>query len=188
MYKRAGKRLVDILLGGTALIGLSPVLALVALAILIEDGSPVIFRQKRVGRCGTTFTLLKFRSMPVNTPNMPSSKARALKVTKVGTLIRRTNLDELPQLINIIRGDMSLVGPRPALPNQEHVNHLRKHSRADLCKPGLTGLAQVNAFTDMTDDEKCEWDQLYSANVSLVNDLGIMIRTVGYLLKPPPIY
>jgi O-antigen biosynthesis protein WbqP len=188
MYQRVGKRILDIAISLCALLLLWPVLLLIALVIRFEDGGPALFRQKRVGKHGGTFDFLKFRSMPVNTANVPSHLAKQLRVTRVGRILRRTNLDELPQLFNILRGDMSLVGPRPALPQQEDVCSLRHQSGADQCLPGLTGLAQVNSFDGMTAEQKVAWDTRYARMLTLRTDLTILLRTFAYVLKPPPTY
>jgi len=118
MYSSYGKRLLDIVLAAIALLILSPLMLLTALAIYLEDGASPLFRQQRVGQEGKLFELLKFRSMGVNAAQVPSAQANSLTITRIGQFIRRTNIDELPQLINILRGDMSIVGPRPALPSQ----------------------------------------------------------------------
>jgi len=189
MYRRFGKRILDILLSCLALAILSPVLLVVALAIRLEDGGPALFRQQRVGRWGKPFVLFKFRSMPVNTVNVPSAQAAsAVKITRVGAFIRRTNIDELPQLINILRGDMSIVGPRPALATQEELCALREKLGVYRCAPGLTGLAQVNSYDGMPDTEKATWDAEYCRNVTFWTDIVIILRTFVYLLKPPPTY
>src|SRR5262245_52846439 len=112
MYRNVFKRVVDFTLSLIALILLSPLLVVVSVAIYLEDRGRVIFRQKRVGANGTTFEVLKFRSMPIDTGELESAHAHALPITRVGRYIRRTNIDELPQLINVLRGSMSLVGPR----------------------------------------------------------------------------
>lgn len=188
LYERAGKRALDILLAGGALLALSPLLAAVAAAIRLHDRGPAIFRQNRIGRDGVTFTLLKFRSMPVNTGDLTSDAARHVKVTPVGRVIRRTNIDELPQLINILLGNMSIVGPRPAIMSQRELVELRRDSGALRCTPGLTGLAQINAYDGMPVGEKARWDAEYARSVSLSQDLRIIARTVGYLKNPPPTY
>ena len=188
MYSRWGKRLLDVLLSGAALLTLSPLILLAALAIRLEDGGPALFRQKRVGRNREPFTVLKFRSMPVNTGDVPSAEAGAARITRVGGLISRTNIDELPQLINILRGDMSVVGPRPALAQQEELCAMREAKGALRCKPGLTGLAQINSYDGMPDREKATWDAQYCAAVSLIGDVKIILGTFRYLLKPPPVY
>jgi lipopolysaccharide/colanic/teichoic acid biosynthesis glycosyltransferase len=188
MYRRFGKRALDIILSGAALLLLSPLMLLVALAIRLEDGGPALFRQERVGRNRKPFRVLKFRSMPVNTGDIPSAQASTVKITRVGVFIRRTNLDELPQLINIFQGDMSIVGPRPALARQAELCALREAQGALRCKPGLTGLAQINSYDGMPETEKAAWDALYCAHVTLVGDVKIILGTFGYLLKPPPVY
>lgn len=188
MYHRFGKRFLDIALAGITLILLSPVMLLTALAIRIEDGAPALFRQKRVGRNGQLFEFLKFRSMPISSGNVPSNEARSLRVTKVGMVIRRTNIDELPQLINILRGDMSIVGPRPALPVQTRLCELRKVNGSLSSTPGLTGLAQVNSYDNMSETEKARWDLSYTSKISFTRDLGIILRTFRYLAGRPPVY
>lgn len=187
-YVRSLKRVIDIFVAGGALVVLSPVMMCVAAAIILADGRPILFRQERVGRDSRPFTFLKFRSMAKDTVDRPSAEASQLVVTRVGRVIRRLNLDELPQLVNILRGDMSLVGPRPALPTQDRLCRLRAAAGVFACPPGLTGLAQVNAYDDMPEEEKADWDKRYVAGVSLWLDLRIILRTFFYLLRPPPTY
>lgn len=188
MYRRSGKRALDVLLSGLAILVTLPLMAVVAAAIRLEDGGGALFRQERVGRCGKVFTLLKFRSMPPNTQNIPSAHTATTKITLVGRFIRRTNIDELAQLVNVLRGEMSLVGPRPALASQTALCEMREKSGAMRCAPGLTGLAQVNSYDGMTDAEKAGWDAQYAATVSCLGDLRIIGSTFRYLLKPPPVY
>jgi len=188
MYARLGKRLLDILMAGSALVLLSPLLALTGGLIRIEDGPPVIYRQKRPGRNGQPFTILKFRSMPDDAPEAPSASMGTAQVTRVGRVIRRLNVDELPQLFNILRGDMSLVGPRPPLNSQEDLIDLRRVGGAYLLRPGLTGLAQVNAYDGMTAEAKAHLDNLYAKQVTFRSDLDIIARTVLFLFRPPPTY
>lgn len=188
MYRRFGKRLVDIALAAAALLALLPLLALVAIIIKVEDGGSVIFRQRRIGRGMQPFMLLKFRSMRENVGDVPSERARTLPITRIGKLIRRTNIDELPQLVNILRGDMSVVGPRPALPSQTELIALREANGAFTVRPGLTGLAQVNAYDNMPACHKAEFDGTYAARITLWGDMGIILRTFVYLTKPPPTY
>jgi lipopolysaccharide/colanic/teichoic acid biosynthesis glycosyltransferase len=187
-YQRYFKRPFDIAASSAALLLLFPILALTALAIRLEDGGRVIFRQRRVGRGGRIFTLLKFRSMPENVGDVPSAVAGRLEITRVGRFIRRTNLDELPQLVNILRGDMSVVGPRPALPSQQRLVDLRTATGAVACAPGLTGLAQIRAYTGMSEDEKAACDAEYASDITLWRDALIIARTVSYLFRPPPVY
>jgi O-antigen biosynthesis protein WbqP len=188
MYRRYFKRLFDIASALSALLFLSPLLLFVAAAIYLDDGRPVLFRQKRVGRDGRLFDFLKFRSMPTNSDNLPSAAARTLRVTRVGRIIRRTNIDELPQLINILRGEMSIVGPRPALPTQEALCEMRQAKGVMASTPGLTGLAQINSYDDMPESEKAEWDTRYVLGISFLADLMIIFKTFRYLLKRPPVY
>lgn len=188
MYARYGKRVLDIVLSSLALVALAPVMLVVAVAIRLDDGGRVIFRQRRVGQDDRLFELLKFRSMPESTGDMPSDAARKVKPTRVGQVIRRTNLDELPQLVNILRGDMSIVGPRPALPLQAELLQQRRENGASRCVPGLTGLAQVNATDGMTVSQKSAWDGRYAARVTLGADIAIIARTFVYLMSPPPTY
>lgn len=182
------KRCVDIIVSAAALVVCAPILIVVALIIYLDDGLPTIFRQTRSGAGRVPFTVYKFRSMPNGTANKASGEAAALKVTRIGRLIRRLNLDELPQLFNILKGDMSLVGPRPAIPEQESLLKMRDDNGSSALTPGLTGLAQVNSFDGMTDEEKSYFDGLYVERFGLVQDLKIIFATFGYLLKRPPVY
>ena len=188
MYARFVKRALDATAAALLLVLLSPLLVLVAAAIRMEDGGPAIFRQRRVGRKGCEFTLYKFRSMPSGTPNVPSAAAQALKLTRAGRFIRRTNLDELPQLWNVLRGDMSLIGPRPALPSQTSLVMHRNERGITLVRPGLTGLAQVNAYDGMPELEKLAWESRYVQRISFTRDAVIALRTFAYLLRRPPAY
>ncbi len=188
MYRYVGKRVIDVVLAILGLIVLAPVMAALAAAIRLEDSGPALFRQRRVGRHGQEFTFLKFRSMPVDTPHLESANAHTLRVTRVGRAIRRTSLDELPQLFNVIVGDMSLVGPRPTLASQEELIQLRRDNGSLTVRPGLTGLAQLNGYDGMPNTEKAEWDAEYARTLSLIGDANIMFRTIGYLSRRPPTY
>jgi O-antigen biosynthesis protein WbqP len=188
MYQRMFKRIFDLLIATFALLVLSPLMLLTAAAIMLEDGPPALFRQERVGRDHLAFIIFKFRSMPIATPSLPSAAAGALRVTRVGTFIRRSNIDELPQLLNVLRGEMSIVGPRPGLKSQVELMEMRRAHGVDRLRPGLTGLAQVNSFDGMTDQQKVEWEARYAREVSLLADLVILLRTFTYLLKRPPVY
>ncbi len=188
MYRRNFKRMMDIVLSLSAIVALSPLLAVTALMISISDPGPVIFRQERIGKNFDQFNLYKFRSMPVNTGNLPSDKIGEIKLTWIGRLIRRTNIDELPQLLNILRGEMSVVGPRPAIPSQHELLELRKANGAMAVLPGLTGLAQISSFDGMSISQKAEFDGQYTAEIGFFRDLFIIGKTFLYLLKPPPKY
>ena len=188
VYERAGKRCLDFVLALSTLVLVAWLLVLIGLAIWIEDRGPVLFRQRRIGRKEQDFILLKFRSMPVDVPERPSEAASTIPVTRIGALLRRSNLDELPQLINILRGDMSIVGPRPPLPNQTKLIRLRRFNGACDVRPGLTGLAQIESYDGMPEDKKAAWDAKYCKKISLGMDLFIIMRTFVYLLHRPPVY
>lgn len=188
MYNTIIKRTLDIFLAGIALIILSPIMLICMIIIKIQDGGPALFKQRRTGRNGQEFLFLKFRSMPVNTPNVQSSDVAKLRITPFGKIIRRTNLDELPQLLNIIKGDMSIVGPRPPIPSQEHLIDLRRKNGALALRPGLTGWAQVNSYDFMPEEEKASLDGEYAKSVSLWMDIKVILRTFLYLTKKPPTY
>lgn len=188
VYQRLGKRLFDLFIVISAVLVLFPFMLLIALLIKVFDPGPIIFKQKRVGTAGKLFDFYKFRSMPVNTGDLPSDQVGQVKLTWIGKLIRRTNLDELPQLFNVVKGDMSIVGPRPPISSQTELTALRKESGALFCKPGLTGLAQVSSFDGMSVPEKAAFDGEYASRVTFLGDVSIILRTFVYLLKPPPVY
>lgn len=187
-YEDFGKRLLDIVLSAAAIVALAPLMLVAAIIIRMQDGGPAIFRQGRVGRLENEFTVMKFRSMPVNAANVPKTQAVQIQITPFGKFIRRTNIDELPQLFNIFKGDMSVVGPRPCLAKQEELVRMRRENGVFKCKPGLTGLAQIKAYDGMPESEKVKWEAEYCRNVSFKNDVLIILKTFLYLRKPPPVY
>ena len=157
----------------------SPLLALAAVAIKVEDGGPVLYRQKRVGRGGTEFELLKLRTMEVGAERRGAGfavDAGDPRITRVGGLLRRLSLDELPQLWNVVRGEMSLVGPRPTLAYQVERYTPRQRRRLDV-KPGITGWAQVNGRARLPWDDRIELDVWYVEHRSTRLDLRILART-----------
>jgi len=193
MAMRWSKRLFDVVGAAAALLLAAPVMAVIALAIKIEDRGPVVFKQVRVGLKGQTFGFYKFRSMAVDAeqqlPQLQSELGGVLfkiksdpRVTRVGRLIRRLSLDELPQLLNVLKGQMSLVGPRPALPREVAQYHKDVHRRLDV-RPGLTGLWQVSGRSDLSWDDTVRLDLYYVDNWSLLQDLMILTRTVGAVLN-----
>lgn len=188
MYPKYFKRIFDLVLSLTALIVLSPIMICVAAAIVVGDPGPIIFRQLRVGKGGKDFVFFKFRSMPVNTGDIPSGELGAITISAVGKFIRRTNLDELPQLFNILLGEMSIVGPRPSLPSQRELIDVRLGNSALSCRPGLTGLAQVNSYNGMTWEKKASWDGIYASKVTFSGDFSIILKTFSYVMRPPPVY
>ncbi|MEP3144631.1 sugar transferase [Qipengyuania citrea] len=188
MYRQFGKRALDILGAAIALTILSPLLLALAIGVRLSSPGPSLFQQARVGRYGQTFRICKFRSMPADTRDAASDQLGEVHLRPFGKFLRRSNLDELPQLYNILRGDMSFIGPRPSLPSQTDLLELRKQNGALECRPGLTGLAQVNSFDGMSAKVKSRFDGQYATNISLWNDIVVAFKTLGYLAKPPPTY
>lgn len=182
------KRVVDILLSGAGLVVLSPVFLGVMLAIKLEDGwrAPVFFSQKRVGNHRTYFQLYKFRSMKLDAPrDMPTHLLRDPEqyITKVGKVLRRTSLDELPQIFNILKGDMSVIGPRPALWNQEDLLAERDKYGANDVVPGLTGWAQINGRDELEIDVKARLDGEYVEKLSFLFDARCFFGTIFHVLR-----
>lgn len=166
------------------LIALSPIYIIVAFAILFEDGCPVFFTQKRVGINYTFFKIYKFRSMKKNTPNVATHLLTNPDqyLLKIGKFIRKTSLDELPNLINIIKGEMVFVGPRPALYNQDDLMDLRVATGVDKLKPGITGWAQINGRDDISIEKKVQLEQEYLYKKSFLFDIEILIKTFTNVL------
>jgi O-antigen biosynthesis protein WbqP len=163
---------------------LSPIFLAVALAIFIEDGSPILFKQKRVGINYTFFNIYKFRSMKKNTPNVATHLLEnpASYLLRIGGVLRKLSLDELPNLINIIKGEMVFVGPRPALYNQDDLMTLRVATGVDKLKPGITGWAQINGRDDITIEKKVQLEQEYLYKRSTLFDIEIIIKTFTNVL------
>lgn len=179
------KRVIDILIAGGALLTLAPLAIVLAVAIRLDDPGPVHFRQRRVGRNGRIFTMLKFRTMRVETPDISTEemKKRGQSYhTRLGKILRKTSLDELPQLWNILAGEMSIVGPRPALHNQDRLIALRAANGVHAVRPGITGLAQVLGRDDLDDHTKVAHDREYVARRSLWLDVSIVWRTFSTVL------
>ena len=166
------------------LIVLSPIFIFLAFAILIEDGYPFFFKQKRVGINYSFFNIYKFRSMKKNTPNVATHLLSNPDqyLLKIGKFIRKTSLDELPNLINIIKGEMVFVGPRPALYNQDDLMVLRVAARVDQLKPGITGWAQINGRDEISIEAKVALEKEYLAKKSLLFDMEILIKTFTNVL------
>jgi O-antigen biosynthesis protein WbqP len=182
------KRLFDILLSTILLISLAPLFIILAIIIRLQDGDNAIFRQKRIGKAGEVFMFYKFRSMPLSTPNVESKDTDKLKITPFGKFIRRTNLDELPQFYNVLKGDMSFIGPRPPISNQIDLIEMRRKNGSLNLKPGLTGWAQVNSYDGMTNQRKAEFDGEYNKKFSFLMDCKILLKTAQYFTKRPPTY
>lgn len=185
MY-RVIKSIIDFILGVIVLIIGLPIMIFIALAIKIEDpkGS-VLFKQKRVGKDKKHFYIYKFRSMYVDTPDIPTHLLSDPNqfITKVGRILRKTSLDELPQLFNVLKGEMSFIGPRPALWNQYDLIELREEVNANSVKPGITGLAQVSGRDELPLDVKAKFDGEYVERLSLILDIKILFRTIVSVLK-----
>lgn len=172
-------RAADVALAGLGLVLTSPLLAAAAVAIKLEDGGPVLYRQRRVGKDGTDFELLKLRSMTVGAEHLGAGFAvdrGDSRITRVGRVLRRTSVDELPQLWNVLRGDMSVIGPRPTLRYQVDRYSDRQRRRLDV-RPGLTGWAQVNGRATLSWDDRIELDVWYVEHRSPLVDLRILLRT-----------
>jgi lipopolysaccharide/colanic/teichoic acid biosynthesis glycosyltransferase len=186
----AAKRLVDVLVAGALLVLLAPLLVVIALAIRMDSPGPALFRQRRIGRGSREFTILKFRTMQVGTPDLASHLMGpgSAQVTRVGRVLRRTSLDELPQFFNVLAGHMTLVGPRPALHNQDDLIALRQQAGVDALKPGVTGWAQIHGRDDIPLDLKLEYDRWYLARASFLLDLWIVLRTPFALLSPRGVF
>ncbi len=188
MYRRYGKRALDFLIGMGVLIVLSPLMLLIALAIYAEDPGPVLFRQKRLGLHGEVFTMLKFRSMKVNSEHTGSgvySEKGDPRVTKVGRVLRATSADELIQAVHLVSGKMSLIGPRPPL--TYHPWPLEQYTEEQLhmfdVRPGITGWAQVNGRKAVEWNRRIELNVWYSRNVSLKLDAKIFFMTIFKVLR-----
>ena len=186
MYQKFGKRFLDIFLAACAIVGLSPVYLLVALAIKLDDPGPVFFRQKRVGIHKTHFQILKFRTMKMETPrDVPTHLLENPEqyITRVGKFLRKTSLDELPQIFQIFTGKMSIIGPRPALWNQYDLIAERDKYGANDVRPGLTGWAQINGRDELPIDVKARFDGEYVENLSFFFDCKCFFGTISSVLK-----
>lgn len=182
IYEKYIKRLLDIVLSLLAIIILSPLLIILAILVKMKLGSPVIFKQKRPGKNEKIFNLYKFRSMTDERDENGELLPDDQRLTSFGRNLRSTSLDELPELFNILRGDMSIIGPRPLLVKYlDRYNEKQKH-RHDV-KPGLTGYAQVNGRNSLTWSEKFEMDVWYTNNISFLRDLNIFLKTFVIVIK-----
>lgn len=180
------KRILDFMLAALALAALSPLLVVVALIIRLTSPGPVFFRQKRVGRGKKYFTIYKFRTMSIDAPsNMPTHMLQNPEafITPIGRILRKSSLDELPQLINILKGEMSVVGPRPALWNQYDLVAERDRYGANDVRPGLTGWAQINGRDELPIEEKARLDGEYVKRMSLLFDARCVMGTVMCVVR-----
>lgn len=186
MYQKYAKRLIDLLLSACAIVVLSPVYLLICIAIVADDPGPVFFQQKRVGIHKTHFLILKFRTMKVSTPkDVPTHLLENPEqyITRVGKFLRRTSLDELPQIFQIFTGKMAIIGPRPALWNQFDLIAERDKYGANDVRPGLTGWAQINGRDELPIDVKARFDGEYVQNLSFALDCKCFFGTIRSVLK-----
>lgn len=179
------KRTMDIVSSLVGLILLSPLFLLVAILIKLDSKGPIIFKQIRIGKNSKPFYIYKFRSMKIDAPNLSTEEFINASdfTTKVGKFIRKTSIDELPQLVNILKGDMSIVGPRPVIEREVRLLEIRKECNVDSILPGITGLAQINGRDNIDDYEKVKYDFEYLSKRNLVLDIKIIINTVLKVAK-----
>jgi O-antigen biosynthesis protein WbqP len=182
------KRVADIQLAILLVLFLAPLYAIIASLIWAQDRGTPLFKQVRVGRDGTPFVFFKFRSMPLATPEVESRDTQKLTVTPIGRFLRRSNLDELPQFINVLKGDMSFIGPRPPIQSQGELIEMRRQNGSLSLRPGLTGWAQVNAYDGMPQEVKARYDGEYYSQLSFKMDVLILLKTIGYFTRKPPTY
>lgn len=182
MYRHFFKRFLDIVLSFIGLIILSPVLLIIAILVRVKLGKPVLFKQKRPGLNEKIFTLYKFRTMTDTRDEEGKLLPDSQRLTKFGKLLRSTSLDELPELFNIIKGDMSFIGPRPLLVGYLPYYTERERHRHDV-RPGLTGLAQINGRNALNWDDRFNMDLQYVENLSFIKDVSIILKTIKKVLK-----
>lgn len=186
IYINIIKRIIDLILSIIGLIILLPLLLLISIIIKFTSKGPILFKQKRIGKNKKHFMIYKFRTMRVDTPkDMPTHMLNNPDeyITKIGKVLRKTSLDELPQIINIIKGDMSIIGPRPALWNQEDLIAERDKYSANSIKPGLTGLAQISGRDELEIPLKAKIDGEYTNEISFILDIKIFFKTIVKVFK-----
>lgn len=186
MYRKFLKRIIDFVLSLCGLVVLSPLFLVLIIAIKIDSRGPILFKQKRIGIYKSHFNILKFRTMYTDTPkDMPTHllKDPERYITKVGKFLRKTSLDELPQMVNILKGDMSIIGPRPALWNQDDLISERDKYGANDVMPGLTGWAQINGRDELEIPVKARLDGEYVKRMSFLFDVRCFIGTISSVLK-----
>lgn len=182
MYNKFFKRLIDVVLSFIGLIFLSPILLIIAIVIKIDSKGPILFKQKRIAKGKKHFQILKFRTMYADVPkDVPTHLLSDpdSKITKVGRFLRKSSLDELPQIWNIFVGEMSIIGPRPALWNQFDLIEERDKYGANDIRPGLTGLAQVMGRDELPIDVKARYDGEYAQKITFLGDLKIFFKTIA---------
>lgn len=180
-YRNVGKRWMDVILAGAGILALSPVFLLTALLVRFTMGAPVLFRQERLGRHERAFTLMKFRTMTDATDRHGRPRPDRERLTRTGAFLRASSLDELPQLLNVLKGDMSLIGPRPLFVHYLPYYLPRERKRHNV-RPGITGLAQVSGRNRLLWDDRLSLDAEYVERLSAKLDLVILLKTVRSLL------
>jgi len=186
MYKEGLKRGIDLFMSLAGIIILSPVFLIICLAIKLDSTGPIIFKQKRVGKDKSYFDIYKFRTMKTETPKEMPTHLLAdpdFFITKVGKFLRKTSLDELPQLFNILKGDMAVIGPRPALWNQYDLIDERDKYNANDIRPGLTGLAQISGRDELEIEQKARLDGYYTENITPAMDIKCFLGTLISVFK-----
>ena len=180
MFYKDVKRIFDVVMSAILIVLFIPFWIIIPLIIKIDSPGSVIFKQKRVGANNRHFTIFKFRTMKEGTPDIPTDEVKDSShlSTRVGKFLRRSSIDEIPQLINILKGDMSFVGPRPALYNQDLLIRLRTENGVYKLKPGVTGLAQIKGRDDLSIQDKVMHDRIYAENASIWLDLKIILATI----------
>ena len=182
IYRKVGKRAFDVSASSTLIVVLSPVLISTALILRKQNGKPVIYKVKRPGKNGEVFTMYKFRSMTNEKDEKGELLPDHMRITPVGRFIRKTSIDELPELFNIMKGDMSFVGPRPL--SVKYLPYYNKYEmRRHDVKPGLTGLAQINGRNTVSWEERFDYDIQYVENYSFIMDIFILFKTLIITLK-----
>lgn len=182
LYEKYFKRLLDIILSGVALIVLAPILIIVAILVRIKLGSPILFKQQRPGKNEEIFNMCKFRSMTDEKDENGNLLPDSERLPKFGQMLRSTSLDELPELYNILKGDMSIVGPRPQLIRDMVFMTPEQRKRHEV-RPGLTGWAQVNGRNNISWEDKLSYDLVYLENITFLNDLKIIFMTISSVIR-----
>lgn len=180
------KNLIDRSLALIFLVLTLPITLIIALFVRLDSKGPAIYRQKRIGKFGKGFVMWKFRTMHIDTPELSTEQMQQQHFdpqTRVGKFLRKTSIDEIPQLVNVLTGQMSLVGPRPALPSQDDVNSLRENAGVHDIKPGMTGLAQVMGRDELPADQKVAYDSEYLKRMSFLFDLKIVYLTFSTIVS-----
>lgn len=194
MYRNAIKRLMDFSVSAFAMPILVPLIAVVAIGIKLDDGGPIFHRGERMGKDGRIFRMFKFRSMKVNSPDLRNADGSTFngdtdpRVTRIGKILRKTSIDEIPQLINVLLGDMSLIGPRPSLTTTPYSQYNDIRKKRVSVRPGVTGYSQAYFRNSITQEEKFRYDCDYVDNITFTGDIKILIRTILSVLKRDNIY